>query len=253
MIKQALSSVYRATVRPLLPTSRYVRYAGINGPYDIKLGHDTVGRIFKSLGPKDKPDHERGLVTGIARFVRPGDRVVVVGGGIGITAAHAALAAGGTGHVTCYEGDVSALPAIRVTLERNKVADRVTLVEAIVGSDIAVYGTSTSVVVDAAELPECDVLELDCEGAEKLILAEMQGSPRVILVETHGLHGAPSDETRAVLRAKGYDVHELGVAEPEKEAFCRRTMSSFRLARATPPEARSSQGLRAIVLAPTGA
>lgn len=41
------------------------------------------------------------------------------------------------------------------------------------------------------ELPKCDVLISDCEGAEKRILEELDHRPKTIIVETHGDLGAP--------------------------------------------------------------
>jgi hypothetical protein len=38
--------------------------------------------------------------------------------------------------------------------------------------------------------------------------------PRVILVETHGLYGAPTDLVASLLEKRGYVVSDRGVAEP---------------------------------------
>ena len=45
----------------------------------------------------------------------------------------------------------------------------------------------------------------------------MNITPRVILVETHGLFGAPSTKVRHLLEATGYDV----VAEPRLVEPCK--------------------------------
>ena len=44
------------------------------------------------------------------------------------------------------------------------------------------------------------MLELDCEGAEVEILRELTIQPRVILVETHVLYGAPTDSLLRYMR-----------------------------------------------------
>ena len=52
------------------------------------------------------------------------------------------------------------------------MSSRLTVKHAVVGEAIAVYGVRdqfSTLVVSPAELPECDILELDCEGAESLI------------------------------------------------------------------------------------
>jgi hypothetical protein len=61
---------------------------------------------------------------------------------------------------------------------------------------------------------------LDCEGAEVEILRELIIRPRVILVETHGLFGAPTDLVASLLETRGYVVSDRGVAEPRLAGFC---------------------------------
>jgi hypothetical protein len=90
----------------------------------------------------------------------------------------------------------------------------------VVGKAISVYGVGLGSIVPANKLPECDVLELDCEGAELDILRSMTISPRVILVETHGLYGSSSQEVDRQLTSLGYKTSNLGVAEPRVSKFC---------------------------------
>jgi hypothetical protein len=74
--------------------------------------------------------------------------------------------------------------------------------------------------VHPSELPSCDILELDCEGAEIGILRDMTIQPRVIAVETHGFLGAPTSAARELLEARGYHVQDLGWAEPRVLNAC---------------------------------
>ena len=69
--------------------------------------------------------------------------------------------------------------------------------------------------MSAPQLPPCDVLELDCEGAEVDILQKMIIQPRGILVETHGLFGAPTVLVASLLQKRGYIVSDEGQAEPD--------------------------------------
>jgi hypothetical protein len=62
----------------------------------------------------------------------------------------------------------------------------------------------------ASQLPSCDVLQLDCEGAEVEIPREMTIQPRVILVETHGIFGAPTNLGASVLEKRSYVVSDRG-------------------------------------------
>ena len=60
---------------------------------------------------------------------------------------------------------------------RTKVSKRLTVNHAIVGEAISVYGAPEDLaprVVTPADLPECDVLALDCEGAEILLLRQSE-------------------------------------------------------------------------------
>jgi hypothetical protein len=60
--------------------------------------------------------------------------------------------------------------------------------------------------IDVEDLPECDVLEMDCEGAEKEILKKLQIKPRVIIVETHPDFESPPSEIKSILISMNYKV-----------------------------------------------
>jgi hypothetical protein len=167
------------------------------------------------------PEYEAALATGLRIHVKLGDRVVVVGGGIGVTATIAALEAGPDGSVECFEGAREGVSAIGQTAVANGVAGRLTVHHAVVARSISVYGEEPlGSVVNPADLPHCDVLELDCEGAEVDILQQMTIRPRVILVETHGVYGAPTELVSALLHQIGYHVTDLGAAEPRYKTLC---------------------------------
>lgn len=117
------------------------------------------------------PEYEVEHVSALRSTVRSGDRVVIVGGGWGVTATLAAHQCGPDGRVDVYEAVPSVAEEVEQTVERNGVADRVTVhVERVDGE---------------TDLPECDVLELDCEGAEVDVLRHLDIQPRVLVVEHH--------------------------------------------------------------------
>ena len=64
-------------------------------------------------------------------------------------------------------------------------------------------------IMSPRELPDCDVLNMDCEGAELPILEHMTVRPRVILVETHSQFGSPKQKILELLDNKGYDVVDI--------------------------------------------
>jgi hypothetical protein len=88
------------------------------------------------------------------------------------------------------------------------------------GSDGSDNASDLGPVLPPSQLPSCDVLQLDCEGAEVEILRETMIQPRVILVETHGIFGAPTNLVASLLEKRGYVVTDRGLAEPRLAELC---------------------------------
>jgi len=57
--------------------------------------------------------------------------------------------------------------------------------EAVVGDAVDTFGEPVDRRVRPTELPDCDVLVLDCEGSEVEILQDLGPDPREIVVESH--------------------------------------------------------------------
>ena len=215
--------VYRRTLRPLFPVTEPVRYAGVSISRDRRWLDGSLPSPIRPFNVHDIPDYEDALARGIEAHVRAGDRVVVIGGGEGVTVVLAAIRVASTGSVVCYEGARYCVERTNATVKRNGLDSRVTVHHAVVAEAIAVYGHKTDAaikIVKPTELPECDVLELDCEGAEVSILTKMSLEPRAVLVETHGVHGAPTAAVRDLLAGRGYEVTDLGFAEPSRLQEC---------------------------------
>jgi hypothetical protein len=220
-LKRLVGGGYRRIVRPLMPVSAPAFYAGVPVSVDRLLGDRLLDRLFGPFHTEDIPLYEFTLAAGLRRHVRPDDRVVIVGGGFGVTVVIAALMSAPNGTVTCFEGGAEQAERTREAARRNAVADRVTVRHAVVGPADRVYGTAGEAARLAPEdLPACDVLELDCEGAETAILSNLKIRPPTILVETHGLYGAPASLSRTLLAELGYGVTDLGIAEPRSPSFC---------------------------------
>jgi hypothetical protein len=221
--KRAAGYLYRRTVRKLLPTIAEVKYSGIPISRERKFGDSKLPDFLVPYPLEDIVDYEQTLVSALHSQVRIGDRVTIVGGGEGVTAVVAAKAVGQTGSVVCFEGNSWNARKVKATAARNKMSNRLTVKHAIVGDAIAVYGVPhqlSTLVVSPAELPECDVLQLDCEGAELMILRNMAIRPRVIAVETHGVYGAPTRMVKELLEKLEYAVEECGLAEPRVSEEC---------------------------------
>lgn len=130
---------------------------------------------------------EKGIIDAHHELTRPGDRVVIVGGGDGVTAVAAAKRVGRTGSVQVYEGGDRAVDQLNALCSQEGVSQICTIHHAVVGPRIDVYGGDFAAATHVApdEIFNCDVLELDCEGSEVAILSSMTIRPRVIIVEIH--------------------------------------------------------------------
>jgi hypothetical protein len=110
--------------------------------------------------------------------------------------------------VTVFEGGQIASHVCQ-TARLNEVDDIVSVDEAIVGDPSTLWqGMSDDAeVVDPADLPVCDVLEMDCEGSEFGILEGMQIRPRVLIVELHPtMYDAPNAAPVKFIEEMGYEM-----------------------------------------------
>lgn len=170
-----------------------------------------------------QPYYESALVDGIESCVHQGDNVVIVGGGYGVTAVRAARRVGKEGTVIVFEGSSAQVHKTRETARLNGSDDIIEVNHRIVGPAKSVYGNDDEKKikrVQPKDLPKCDVLELDCEGAEIEILNNLSQRPRAILVETHGVYDAPTSQVRAILEKKLYEIISQDIAEKSKEEVC---------------------------------
>ena len=206
-----------------MPTIAEVKYSGIPISREKKFGDAKLPAFLVPYPLEDIADYEQTLIDALRPQVRIGDRVTIGGGGEGVTAVVAAKAVGEKGSVLCFEGNSWNICKVKATVARNKMSSRLTVKHAVVGEAIAVYGVPdqfSTLVISPAELPECDILELDCEDAESLILRNMTIRPRIIAVETHGVHGAPTRVVKELLEKLDYAVEQWGIAEPRVSEEC---------------------------------
>jgi hypothetical protein len=210
---RTIAFAYRQGIRPCIPFGKAIHYAGIPICHDRKWGDRLVPITWVPYEARaDYPDYEAGLVAGLREIVRPGDNVVIVGAGLGVTAVVAALRAGPFGIVQCFEGNKQRARSAKQTAARNKIPN-IRIHHAVVAKTLNVYEGDIGIVLPVSQLPACDVLELDCEGSEVEILRELTIQPRMILVETHGIYDAPTDLVASLLEKRGYTVSHRGLAE----------------------------------------
>ena len=205
---------YDTYVRSFLP-KRVVRYN------NIPVRASRVGDSVVPWHIMDIPGYEDALIRGIRQYVENGDTVVIVGGGWGVSTVSAARQAGERGRVITYEGGAETVENVVDTVQLNSVDDRVSVRHAIVGQAVSLRDDGAGAkAVSPAEIPDCDVLVLDCEGAEMEILEEMEIRPRAIVVETHGMYGVTKANVRGKLVSAGYEVVESTVAEERLRDTC---------------------------------
>lgn len=215
MVLRISEHVHRTLIRPHLPQRR-ATYNGV-----VTKGARVCDR-FCPWESVDKPTYESAIVGALRDRVRAGDRVVVVGGGWGVSGVVAAVEAGQTGQVTVYEGSAEGVENVNDTAALNDVADRVDVKHAVVGAAVSLLGEgNVGTVVSSDELPDCDVLVLDCEGAELDILEELTVRPRLLIVESHRFLDSPPNLVRHRIEALGYEVVSTAPANSDEAAYCK--------------------------------
>jgi hypothetical protein len=179
-------------------------------PPESEIADRFVLRYNREISPHsfDVLDYEGGVISAHTELTQLGDTVVIVGGGYGITTVRAGNYVGTSGLVITYEGGAKEVETLLRTIELNNVESNCETHHAIVGRERDVYGDSTAAKqVHPAELPDCDVLELDCEGSEIDILAHLESRPRVLIVELHPWEYPERwTEPLKTIKALGYDI-----------------------------------------------
>ncbi|MEM6974597.1 MAG: FkbM family methyltransferase [Pseudomonadota bacterium] len=196
----------------------------------IRVDHPLIRDMAKSFY---KETYERGEVALLSAVLRPGDRVIDIGSGIGLTAMFAARAVGPSGAVLGFEANPEALALARAQAEANGCA--IEFRNALLVSDPDAPATlpfhlhprfisSTAradrpgamreIALPTVPLPPLlaefrpSVLSIDIEGFEVDLLSGLNdfGPVRAIVMETHAaVTGAAALATlEAHLAAAGF-------------------------------------------------
>ena len=203
-----VSLAYDRLIRPHLPRKVGV-YSGVPVRQPRLLDVTDVDSNYKS-----------DLLVALESEIRPGDEVNVIGAGYGVSSVVAAEATGKTGHITVYEAAKAWADRMGETMDLNQVPpDRYSVRHALVGPAVDVDGDMGEADrMHPNDLPECGVLEMDCEGAELGIIQNLAMSPRSIIVETHPSKNSPTSKVMAALSDQGYDPERVG-DDPEDGAI----------------------------------
>jgi hypothetical protein len=206
MLKDLVRTPYHRFVRPHLPR----KFGILHG---VAARHP---RLFDSADVF--PEYEAVLIGAMGEQIEQGDHVIIVGGGFGISTVHAARMAGMEGEVTTYEASDERHSLLAETIEVNdEVSATVNPVHALVGTDVGVAGSFEGAAhILPADLPDCDVLVMDCEGAELDILQTLDMEPRALVVETHGNYDASTMDCKRTLTQNGFSVIDCLKDNPKK-------------------------------------
>ncbi|MFC3476379.1 class I SAM-dependent methyltransferase [Halobacterium litoreum] len=187
--------------------SRQLELNDVVVPVNINL-LDVYSPYYEPAYPTENdPEYEYTEVESLKSYAEKGDEVVVIGGGLGVTAVVASKVT--DSKVTAFEQSKQTYEILSQTIELNDCTDKVDIelaaVGEVAGSNFTQNPPSDVNRVPASKLPHADVYEMDCEGAETAILQKMDVKPSVLLVETHNNHSEVVD----ILNSKGYDVVEV--------------------------------------------
>lgn len=186
-----LQSLYDSTIRPHLPNTKWVFDNGVPSPtakpFDLRLERDW---------------YKAGSILGLRRHLEPTDHLVTIGqerGGpavVGVRRGHT---------VTVFEAAKSNVDYLETYFERLKIDDLIDVEHALVADEaIDVFGDDVGDPLPASDLSECDVLEMDVEGAELAILDGLDQRPRAIIIEPHPQHDVSVSDVRDRLSSMGY-------------------------------------------------
>ena len=153
------------------------------------------------------PKHEDELISAIRNYVKNGEKVILIGGGSGASTVVVAHQVGKNGSVITYEANRNSFARTKETINLNQVDDRVEIYHAIIEKPVYLVGElGDPPLIPTKDFSECDVLVMDCEGAEIPILQNLQISPRLIIVEAHPLLNSPKEEVIKLLDKLGYEI-----------------------------------------------
>ncbi len=235
---------YRHFFRKITPKIGYSEYAlGIDyAPIIIEKDERYLDKFFyRNSHYAYNLNKELGLRLGHIALTRLNDHVVIIGGGEGITAITAGKQVGKNGKLTIYDGLSGnenvyfGTEKIKNNLKLNDIPEIYNLVQAIVTTEKDhenIYPNEKIVakIIHPKDLPNCDVLETDCNGAELIILKNMKIKPRSMIIEIEApfykslyKNGEHPRDTVKLIKDLGYKIVKMtgheGIVLNDKEFF----------------------------------
>lgn len=218
---EGLVSLARKTAQHFAGEYLYLRRYITDGMF-VRRGIPSKVGVFNGVYVKNVAffesrlqdrNYEEHLVYPLRLLVEPADDVTIVGGGMGVSTVIAAQQVGNSGRITTYEGARKSVEMCRLTTQLNGVDQNTSVHHAIVGTAVGMSNEPRGAEeIDPAELQECDVLSLDCDGAEIEILKGLEIRPRVLNVEHHSVDFAGFEEQHdrvvGLIEDLGYNLVE---------------------------------------------
>lgn len=189
-----MQKVYNATIRDYLPRKiGYYNGVAVRAP-----------RLFDFTD--SIPDYKTEQMECINAAVEARDTVVNVGGGYGVSTIVASRCVGPSGRVVTFEPATDLIEPLQDTVALNQVADRVEVKHAAIGPPENTKGSVDEAdLLPPSALPDCDVLILDCDGAEDEIIPRLEVRPRDMVIESHPRYGVDPEELLSTLKSMGYE------------------------------------------------
>lgn len=214
LFNSAAKHIYIRLARPYLPCQQHQEIQGVT-VYSSKRCEKSLDSWF-GVDLSWPQSHKKPNCDFINEYVAEDDTVVVIGGGYGISSTVAAKKAGEGGEVLIYEGANKVVEDLKQTLRLNNVLHQTCVIHSIVGDISNLKGPGDEAkTAHPSDLPHCDVIEMDCEGAEINLIPELPPSINTILVETHPSKGAPTSRVEELLNDRGYQIVE---SEPDRSS-----------------------------------
>ena len=210
---RALSSFYKYHVRDYLPPTAVVTLNSVEVKHDRPLDRYS---LFVNSG--DNPEYERVLISYIESYAETGDTAVIVGGGWGVSTVVTAREVGHTGHVHTYEVGQKQARFASETVKRNDVADWCDIHHSAVSPTVNAFNPPKDANhITGQELPDSDILIVDCDGAEFQVLESIDNNPERLIVEHHAVDNSSGeivveyqpDRVEEKLLDMGYSLEEF--------------------------------------------
>jgi hypothetical protein len=200
LIWKILKIAYANILRPVLPYTTI----DVNGVTveDAKL-------LDKFFSYDLRENYEQKNIEALDAVTGNDDDILIVGGGLGVTAVHAARNT--TGKVNVVEASESQSKTCRQTVKLNGVSNKVQVKHGYMGEKIRTYGSSKRAKKFSLSDFDADVVQIDIEGGECKLLQDGDLPTNKIIVESHGIYGCSTEHLKEIMRNRGFNVEDLGL------------------------------------------